>query len=103
MEYELTPREHTIAREIVSEEFKGRIGRHYPKPATYRQMNRSQVYKVAAEAIRRANEGRAPAIDEDEADDACDHGVSHDDHHGCGECAAERADFMLDQAKEGGP
>ena len=103
MKYELTSREHAIAREIVSEEFKGRIGRHYPKPATYRQMNRSQVYKVAAEAIRRANELRREVVPEDEAHDACDHGVSHDDHHGCGECLAERADFMLDQAKEGGP
>ena len=102
MKYELTPREHAIAAEIVSEEFKGRIGRHYPKPATYRQMNRSQVYKVAAEAIRRANELRREVVPDDEADDACVHGVSHDDHHGCGECLCDRADFMLDQAKEGG-
>jgi len=35
-------------------------------------------------------------------DDHCDHGVSHDDHHGCAECAMERADFMLDLAREGG-
>jgi hypothetical protein len=34
-------------------------------------------------------------------DDHCEHGVSVDDHHGCAECAAERADFMLDQQREG--
>lgn len=38
----------------------------------------------------------------DEIDDEhCDHGVHVDDHHGCTECLTERADFLLDQKREG--
>ncbi len=39
--------------------------------------------------------------DADLADDCCDHGISHEDHHGCVECVTERADFLLDQMREG--
>lgn len=37
-----------------------------------------------------------------EEEEACDHGTSVDDHHGCIECAIERADWMLDDARENG-
>ena len=37
----------------------------------------------------------------DEADDCCDHGISSEDHHGCAECAMERAEAMADLRREG--
>jgi hypothetical protein len=38
----------------------------------------------------------------EKADDGyCDHGVHEDNHHGCTECAMERAEVMRDLRREG--
>ena len=39
--------------------------------------------------------------DADEDDGCCAHGVHEDNHHGCTECAMERAEAMADLRREG--
>ena len=45
--------------------------------------------------------GGGQVVCEKEDDGCCDHGVHEDDHHGCGECAMERAEWMRDLQREG--